>query len=165
MRRKWVILAAVFFLGVVAWVAFAYEQKTFNLGQVHRAIKGFGSNSPGMNVTMDGENDVYPRTVRPDYLRSMVQWFREQLGMGIRGGIGSVEITEYVDTYRIRYPSGDVVVAVYWIFEDVEKMGRVGRVSRVEVRPDKSSGSQADRVRSELREQFPGLKCTIVKTN
>lgn len=164
MGKKWVIVAAVVFLGVVCWVVVGYEPKSYTLGQIHSAIKGLQSDDPEEIVIVDiGSKQVYPRPVRFQYLRSSVQWFREKIGLGAKGGIGSWDIADYVETYRIRYSSGDIVVAVYWTFESVEKTGKACRVSRVEVRPDASCGLQADEVRSELRKQFPGLGCQIVE--
>ena len=162
MRRKWVILALLVLLGAVAWLALGYEPKSYNLGQIHRAIKGLQSDHPEVNAIVEkGSSAISPPTSKFRPVRALVRWFEEATGN--KGTIGWEEKTEYADPYTIRYPSGDVVVIVYWTFEYVEKMGKIGRVSKVEVFPDQSLGPQADRVESEIRKQFPGLRCTTVK--
>ena len=162
MKRKWVILIVLVLLGAVAWIAVDYEPKAYDLVKVHKAIKDFQSDHPEVSAIVEnGGSAVYPATTRFRPIRALVRWFKEATGN--KGAIGWEEKTKYSDTYIIRHSSGDVVVVVYWTIASVERIGRVGMVSRVEVRPDASSGSQADRVRSELRERFPGLECRIVE--
>lgn len=162
MRRKWVILVLLVLLGAVAWIAVGYEPKAYDLEQVHRAIMDFPSDHSDVNAIVEkGSSAEFPSTRKFRPVRALVRWFGEAIGN--KGVIGWEEKTEYADTFEIRHSSGDVVVFVYWTIESVERKGRIGMISRVEVRPDQSSGLLADRVRSEIGKRFPGLKCTTVK--
>jgi len=143
MRRKWVILAAVVFLGIVGWVWFRvagkdgeYSHYVVDVAVEELSVSGVSAGSGA------GAISLHAKSSRSS-LDRLKYWFE----------------CEFL-SINIQYVSG-------FLFEDgkrlivVDVFGYPKNVQSVEIRPNYWPAPEAEIIRKELTDRFPGLPCRI----
>jgi hypothetical protein len=143
MKRKWVILAAIAFLGVVAWVVVRGNQKGYPFESVQTVLSNHGAYSA---IVTESRIEMPVFRARNPYGRFLS--FVDQL----KYDIFSEPYSGTATFYSLGSESG---------FTTINLSCESGRVHEVVIEPDAKASRDALEIQSKISKSFTNLKCRI----